>query len=585
MKTRQHVTELNGTWKFMLDRDDSGGEKGYMNFSCDTSLWRETEIPGTFETAAQECTGYRGTVWFRRSFTAEETAGALLWLEFGAVNYRADVWINERPVGTAIGDYLPFRFEVSEAVVPGENLLCVRVNNRLIPGMLPPSHFWRGHGGIIRGVSLYPSPRCYLDSVRALKEGDGLKITAKVVNASEEEKAVRLSHFCPENGLAADDVLTVPANAEAVSEIRFPVGAFRLWSPDDPAVYTCETSLDLGEEKDFCSVTFGVRDLEAKDGRIFLNGKEVRLRGFNRHEDSPVRMLATDAENSERDFTVMKRMGANFVRFCHYPHSEIELDLCDRLGLLVLAELPLNAPMVAIREYDAAETERALPQTYIRAREAARKLIDRDYNHPSIILWSVSNESNESVPQLRRMNDALMQYVKKLDPSRFATHVSQGGWWDNPEIAGFLFAEDDVICVNAYVTMEHTNRRSEGDSSVSEEDYLHAAAFWDARMPFFREKYPGKPIVVTEFGYPTGKISDGIRDEDKQADVILCDLISMEGRVAGCSIWHFTDHEWEIAENGGVFYGSRYSPYGLFTRDRKPKKAAAVVEEYWNDHK
>lgn len=148
MNKRTNETDLSGPWQFLLDKDDSGGEKGYMLPSCSTAFWRTAEIPCTFEGAAQECTGYRGTVWFRRTFAWDGTADGLVWLEFAAVNYRADVWINGEAVGTYIGQYLPFRFEISQRIRPGENCLCVRVNNRVIPGMLPPSHFWRGHGGI-----------------------------------------------------------------------------------------------------------------------------------------------------------------------------------------------------------------------------------------------------------------------------------------------------------------------------------------------------------------------------------------------------------------------------------------------------
>ena len=141
MKQRDYVMNLNGTWKFILDKDDDGGEKGYMMTSCDTAYWRSAQIPCTYEGAAQERMGYRGTAWFRKSFTLEEAPEALLWLEFAAVNYKADIWVNEQPVGSVICSYLPFRFEISKFVKPGENLLCVRVNNRVIPGMLPSSPF------------------------------------------------------------------------------------------------------------------------------------------------------------------------------------------------------------------------------------------------------------------------------------------------------------------------------------------------------------------------------------------------------------------------------------------------------------
>ncbi len=581
MNRRQHLTDLNGTWKFILDKDNSGGEKGYMLPSCDPSFWREADIPCTFEGAAQECTGYRGTVWFRRTFALEDLPKDLLWLEFAAVNYRTDVWINGIPIGSRVGDYLPFRFEISKVVRAGENLLVVRVNNRVIPGMLPPSHFWRGHGGIIRSVRLYETPFCYIKTVTAIKAGQALRVVTEAANCTNEPRTLLVKHIFPKTGLSGETSVFVPPLSEGRTETEFPLDGFKLWEPDSPALYTCRTEMASGDRTDSFEITFGVREIRTEDGKIFLNGKELHLRGFNRHEDSPRTMLATDEENSERDFRTMKSMNANFVRFCHYPHSEEELDLCDRLGLLVLAEIPLNAPMVGIREYDEAETKRALPQMYINAKNAVRKMIERDFNHPCILFWSVSNEANESVPQIRQMNDSLIRYVKELDNSRLAVHVSQGCWWVNPEIRELLFTQDDVICINAYVTMEHIGTAPDPNNMKVHDQY--AASFWDDKLAFFREKYPGKPIVVTEFGYPTGKISDGIRDEEGQRDVLLCDMRAMEGRISGYAIWHYADHEWEVSEDGSVFFGSRISPYGVFKRDRRPKPAADAIAAYWKN--
>lgn len=579
MKRRNQLINLNGIWKFMLDKDDSGGEKGFMLESCDTSCWRSAEIPCTYEGAAQECTGYRGTVWFRRTFTLSEMPNALLWLEFAAVNYRADIWINDRPVGFHIGDYLPFKFEVSKYVRTGENLLCVRVNNRVIPGMLPPSHFWRGHGGIIRSVSMYTTPACYVKNVKAIKCEDGMHISTEIINDTDREKTVYLKHSFPENELSGDNAVVIPAKSEAVSVVVFPLDKFDAWDLDNPVMYTCNTLMSADNEFDSYRISFGVRDICAKDGKIFLNGKEIHLRGFNRHEDSPNKMLATDVDNAQRDFEIMKKMKANFVRCCHYPHSEEELDICDRLGLLILAEIPLNAAMVAIKEYNDVETKRALPIMYTNARTALKKMIDRDYNHPCIMFWSVSNESCENVPQINQMNEALIQYAKELDSSRFAVHVSQGCWWADAEAASKLFAEDDVICINAYVTMEHIMNRG---TLLNEEDDIYAADFWDKKLAVFRESYPGKPVVVTEFGYPSYKMVDGVLDEDIQTQSLLCDMRAMENRIAGYAIWHFTDHEWEISEDGTVFFGSNISPYGVFTRDRQPKKCIEAITEYWS---
>ena len=131
----------------------------------------------------------------------------------------------------------------------------------------------------------------------------------------------------------------------------------------------------------------------------------------------------------------------------------------------------------------------ALPQMLLNAKEAARKMIERDFNHPCILFWSVSNESNESVPQIRQMNNSLIRYVKALDDSRLVVHVSYGRYLANPEIRELLFTQDDVICINAYVTTDHIGADPAPDNIEVHDQY--AASFWDDTLAFFREKYPG----------------------------------------------------------------------------------------------
>ena len=573
MLKRNNILSLDGEWKFILDKDDSGGEKGYMLSHCDTSNWRTASVPCTFEGAAQECTGYRGTVWFRKTFEYD-AAEELVWLEFLAVNYRADVYVNEHQIGSHIGGYLPFKFEISKYLTDGENLLCVRVNGRVSHGQLPPSHFWRGHGGIIRSVMLYSTPCVFIENVKIVKKDDKLQVVTTVNNMSDETQGVSVIHTCFETDDTESDFVTVEPCETAVSQTSFSVDGFELWDTENPVLYTMDTRIASGVGNDAVTDYFGVRDVKTENGKIYLNGKEITLRGVNRHEDSPVTGLATDVGNSERDFRLIKEMNMNFVRFCHYPHSEEELYICDRLGLLVLSEIPLNATMVKILEYDEEKTRKSLDRLYVNAKEALTQMIERYFNHPSIVFWSVSNETEEREKKLREMNNSLICLAKNLDDSRFATHVSQGCHWDGTfSIDDPLFTYDDVICINAYVTMEYLAKHT---ADGKEEN---AKSFWDRNLEKFRKLYSNKPIVVTEFGYPTSKIRDGVEDEKKQIESLECDINAMNGHIAGYAVWHFADHTWEITEDNEVFFGAEISPYGLYTRDRKEKPSAAFIRE------
>ncbi len=185
-------------------------------------------------------------------------------------------------------------------------------------------------------------------------------------------------------------------------------------------------------------VRFGFRRIEAGEGGLLLNGRPVFLTGFNRHEDSPCTGMAPDLGIVRRDLEDMVRLGANFVRLCHYPHDPRELDLCDELGLLAMAEIPLywwNG---------LEEGEEACARKLAAAERQLTNMIRRDVNHPSVILWSVSNETQEQRAEVAAGNAELVRLAKRLDPSRLAVHVSDH-WREHPH-----FEADDVLCVNAY---------------------------------------------------------------------------------------------------------------------------------------
>jgi exo-beta-1,3-glucanase (GH17 family) len=184
----------------------------------------------------------------------------------------------------------------------------------------------------------------------------------------------------------------------------------------------------------------------------------------------------------------------------------------------------------------------------------------------------MSNEAEESYPEICQLNEYLLQKAKALDPSRFVVHVSEGRHWNKSfDRLAQLFVLDDVICINSY-------------AAIVRKDAIAVRRFWDAKLAEFSAAYPEKPVLVTEFGYPTEREQDGIKDEEEQASAIQRDLDGMGERVAGWAVWHFTDHEWEITEELEPYYGTHFSPYGVFRRDRTPKPAAALLKEYMKTH-
>jgi len=285
--------------------------------------------------------------------------------------------------------------------------------------------------------------------------------------------------------------------------------------------------------------------------------------GWNRHEDSPTADMTTDLITTRRDLLEMKEAGANFVRLCHYPHHPAELDLCDEIGLLVMDEIPLYWWQ---REDEGKEN--SLHKFEAASRQIER-MIARDRNHPCVILWSVSNENDEEHDDVREGNQALIRLAQGLDPSRLSCHVSYC-WMDHHN-----FSEDDVVCLNAYPSLF---RLGPGLFGFGEQDqnnaFSQSTIFWQEGIKTMSETYPGKPVLVTEFG---GCAIEGtwssLYGEDTQATIIECEFAGMEAAaVCGTVIWCWADHAWPP---GAFFNGLAISPFGVVTRERR-KKAA-----YW----
>jgi beta-galactosidase/beta-glucuronidase len=229
--------------------------------------------------------------------------------------------------------------------------------------------------------------------------------------------------------------------ARAVTEVMVSgnVPAAKPWSPESPSLYRAEIELRVGGRViDRTSTRFGFRKIEVKGTSLLLNGRKLYLTGFNRHEDSPRTGMALDRETTRRDLEEMKAMGANFLRGAHYPHDPSEYDLCDELGILVMVEAPLNVWNGSKRE-----------GTLQACKSYLRRMIERDFNHPSVIFWSVSNECVETNEGVYEGIQELVAHAKTLDPTRLVTHVSNH-WTHGDIFRSASPAQDDVIGINEY---------------------------------------------------------------------------------------------------------------------------------------
>jgi beta-galactosidase/beta-glucuronidase/GNAT superfamily N-acetyltransferase len=563
--------QIDGLWRFSPDPSNDGEALGFWRHDHDMRLWREVMVPSCFEAGCPDIDHYEGVCWYRRAFRLPPTwIGRRVLLRFEAVSYRARVWLDGEWLGENRDGFLPFEFDIRERVRwDGENVLAVSVDNSHHAGDVPGMHVgWRGFGGILREVSVAATDLHSIDRFRIVAEpcaeGGRLECRLRVRNVRTEpaDGTLEVSVY---QGTCETALLTMgpcatsaAAGASADVALAGVLPGARSWSPSAPVLYRAVASLrDRGGTVDKTEVRFGFRRVEAVPGGLLLNGERIYLTGFNRHEDSPATAMATDLGTARRDLEQMKEAGCNFVRLCHYPHHPAELDLCDELGLLAFCEIPLYF------WNDVEDGRRAQGERVQAAMRQLERMIGRDGNHPSVIFWSVSNETRDDEPAVAESNRALIRRARELDPTRLCVHVSNH-WLSHPN-----FDEDDVVCLNHYPSLDWRKHGRRPGSDLS-----HAAAAWRTGLESIHRLYPSKPVLVTEFGYCSFAGTHGNAfGEDEHARVIEAEFAAMdEPFVCGATIWCWADHPWPARRFVGRL---GVSPYGVVSRDRRK------LEPFW----
>ena len=549
-------------WMFRVDPQHKEPTLSFTADNTNLKNWSRVNVPCGFGQCVSGDQRFTGIGWFRKEFKIPEAwSGKRLRLTFDAVNNTATFFLNGHILGESKDPYLPIIFDLRSEVRFGQkNVLAVRVDSKP-QGNVPYCGGWYHEGGILRGVRLEEIGDVRFDDLAVVapapKADTGearLYLAISNTCQSRLDSVVRIIISDSHGKTVGTAVTCAQFDPGELTEIAIPVSVPRAvaWSPENPVLYKASALLEIGETIVSENRTrFGFRTVEAKDCRVLLNGVPIHAVGFNRHEDTPETGMARNTAVARQDLQRMKRMGANFLRGSHYPIDTGILDLCDEMGIMVMAEMPVHLTGSNIAE----------AAHYLACR------IRKDRNHPSIIYWSVSNEAQEQDKAVVVENDELIKLARKLDPSRLAVHVSERSRWANPKLQP-LFAEDDVICLNGYPS---ELARIWGKNIHYE--FSKAADYWRKVLYEMHERYPDKPIFITEFGYPTDSALrptvDGAAGAQMQRRAIEAEFAAFEAPyVCGSLIWCWADHPWPKGT-----YCSDTSPYGIFHRNRRSKGA------------
>jgi hypothetical protein len=441
--TRRTSQSLSGTWTLRLDPDDVGVEEAWTATDAD---WNDddclaVDVPHAWQ-EHETCRDYTGVAWYRRSVTVEqlpENAVSILW--FGAVDYETTVWVNGVDCGSNRGGYLPFEVDVTEALEAGENVVTLRVDDPEniddVPHGKQGDPWYTRVSGIWQDVELRTRPLTHVDDVRVTPDTDadtvGVDVdVAGLDAASTDDLTARVRVERDGDPVAEADPVAVAAD-EHHSGVGHATTTVILdnpdyWHPDDPVLYDVVVDLvdggGQGERVDTYADYFGMRSVSFEGRRLYLNGEPLFIRGALDQGYYPETLYRPFEEGLfEREIRTAKDLGFNLLRKHIKPAHPDWVEAADRLGILVWEEV--------------ANPGRYTERSKREVREQARGLIDRDYNRPSVIAWSLYNEEwgighhhDETYvwddPDKQETLGELYEEAKAWDPTRLVCDNS--GW-------------------------------------------------------------------------------------------------------------------------------------------------------------
>lgn len=359
------------------------------------------KVPGDWNSQTERLFFYQGPVWYRTTFAAPASPGRKF-LYFGAVNYRADVYLNGKHLASHEGGFTPFNVDVTDRLRAGDNLLVVKVDNTLSADTVPTRKTdWMDYGGITRSVRLITVPSAYVRSYAWRLVDLERRLIEVTVETDGTVAGDKVSIAIP--SLRKTAAIVVDGAGQGQARFKAPVA---LWSPQHPTLYDVSVTLGASTVRD----RIGFRTIEAKGGELLLNGRPIFLKGIAMHEESLTHPGRSFGEADARaSLQMVKALGANFVRLAHYPHDEATTRMADELGLLVWSEIPVYW---SINWNSAA--------TLATAKTQLSENIRRDANRASIIVWSVANETPMSPARLTFLK-TLVQTARQADPSRLVS--------------------------------------------------------------------------------------------------------------------------------------------------------------------
>jgi len=570
---------LNGDWKFYWTATPDKAPADFYKPEYDASSWKTIKVPGNWE-----LNGYGVPIYvnvdneFRPNDpplapTVDNPVGCYLtefevpktwknrqtFINFGAVKSAYYVWLNGQFVGFTEDAKTNADFDLTPYVKVGKNTLAVKVFRFSNGSYMECQDFWR-ISGIERDVMLYSKPQVnvYDYEVHAGLDKDYTNGTFSIdLNIDNPTgKTVKFGQVLVSVFDGEKELLTLRKDLkEAIGKTRLEadhsIAGIQPWSAEHPQLYRMVIQIldKKGRTLEQLESNIGFRTSEIKDGHLLVNGKYVLIKGVNRHEHDPYTGHVVSRESMEKDIALMKQLNINTVRTCHYPDDPYWYELCDKYGLYVWDEANCESHCQGYGERSLAKDERFKGMVWARN----RNMLERDKNHPSIIMWSMGNECGNGINF-----EYTYDWLKDRDHSRPVTY-ERAIYDRNTDAIGLMYSSTDYLKRFVNDNLDSLNR----------------------------------PFIMVEYCHAMGNSMGGLQD--------YWDVIEKYDQLQGGCIWDWVDQsfivhddkkdvDWlavggDLGEAYGVGDDDAFCANGVVSSDRTPHHHAAEVKKVYQPFK
>lgn len=500
---------LDGTWKFHYSLNLATAPSGCHADGYDVSGWSSIQVPGSWEVQGFDAPIYTDVSYpftpnppyvpqdynpvgdYVRDFTVPEGwQGDDIFLDFEGVESAYALWVNGHFAGYGEDSRLPSLYNITKWLRPGNNRLAVRVIRFSDGSYLEDQDYWK-YSGIERHVYLQARPRMRVADFRlmaSLTNGyrDGVFNLNLSMHCPMKGGATRVTLMAPDGATILKKDFRLRSAADSLLTLHHDMGAVKAWSAESPVCYrlVVTTLDDRGREMESFVHPFGFRNVEMRNGQLFVNGVALKIKGVNRHEHDPHHGRTITVESMLQDIRLMKAANINAVRCSHYPNNPEWYDLCTRYGLYLIDEANIECHGILDNPYGTFAKREEWRNAF---HERMLRMMLRDRNQTSIIIWSLGNESDGG-----KLFDENYDMAKRLDATR-PVQYEGGGYQGKSDIYCPMYARIWQLARHAnqrdarpliLCEYEHAMGNSEGNLDdywevIRRNDQLQGGFIWD----------------------------------------------------------------------------------------------------------